>query len=443
MTYNYTRYPDWYVAQQTGIRGGQQTAWAAANDIYGSQQTLRDQAYSAGAGRPGTPYEPSPVPKPVARRRVGASIREKKSAFAKRQTLLEAGELGKGSEVDVDAYLFDASTPRVAELPPSVAQLFEKKVSPKHVERNVRWTWVPITLAKRLPLVAVIMPSPLADGTLQPGQLDYFERQQLPHTFEVGINAVEPYLLPGSQIPSKTRYVPGRIELKPDGTSLEWQPNTVRAPVRYRGSTKHDQGYPTPTEVPNIVRPPLYAAQTYLPSDLLSRVIELDPVIPTVGRITTKARTDLRFDFKMEPYPHVKVQRVYGKRVQQRASRDMKTSGGAISFAVGKVALDGFGTTSEIMDFVDAVRWNIYFSGTQIPALTRGVDGEGLIRGIITGQLELDARGAVVSYALSLLGDRIIGFMARGAQKNLNALGWNDRLGWQEKDFTLNLGMGF
>lgn len=197
------------------------------------------------------------------------------------------------------------------------------------------------------------------------------------------------------------------------------RPTDLPAPLPYRDSDPAPHGLPEPRRQRRRTNRP--AETVRRKGETTEKVIQIEEHGPDI-RLRVRTRT-------------------------ARSGRNRRRRDGKYNTVIGQVmeAIDmTFGTYTEVMDFAEAVAWNIYgqnVAGENALAMTlENGSYVGVMKGVLDGRYDLDPIGAMTDYAAAQSQDKFIGRLSKAQQQTFNELGWESPIGWEGYTFADDLG---
>ena len=216
--------------------------------------------------------------------------------------------------------------------------------------------------------------------------------------------------------PIPDEFVPQRIAPERDIQPI-WQPAPAR-PYRFYPSPRPAAAprpgqTPVPPPGPGPGQPPDRRRDPRTrPSRETETVVEL-------------GRTE-----KNEPTVRIRTRDVRKPRLSKR-QRDRKgLTLGQTRLGRGMWAIaSGFGIYTEVLDFVEAIAWNVYDISTGKKTQPRTQSYYGTFQEVMSGNAVVDFDGALIDYAVMQATDKAIGKLSQATQAGLNEGGYEGQIG--------------
>lgn len=214
--------------------------------------------------------------------------------------------------------------------------------------------------------------------------------------------------------PIPPEFVPQRIAPERDIQPI-WQPTPAR-PYRFYPSPR-PAAAPVPGQSP--VPPPGPGRKRDKRKDPKTRPSRETETVVEIGRTT-----------KDEPVVRVRTRDVRKPRLSKR-QRDRKgLTLGQTRLGRGMWAIaEGFGIYTEVMDFVEAMAWNVYDVATGKKTQTRTQSYYGTFSEVLAGNAVVDFDGALIDYTVMQATDKAIGKLSQATQAGLNEGGYEGQIG--------------
>jgi len=282
------------------------------------------------------------------------------------------------------------------------------------IPRSASPRLLPGAIARRLPFLAPFWPDEVADARSFPGVTQYLG---LGHSFDVGMqNAPLPE---GSlSVDRKGMFIRSPMApidpykfhevMPPEVPMFEVLPYKVVITPRPSFAPETS---PHPEKRPLLVNP----YQPYEVNDFTTAVDYTKKLMPWIDPVyldNPLPGFSINFNNQTAQVRYERTANQARYRRKDKPQRDTKTRSQLAYFAFVSFLNQTFGRVSEVLDFYEALQWNVYYPDGRTAA-QRGVGFVDIASDVTSGVAELDQRGLVIDIFVTQVTDAVTGKLGK------------------------------